>query len=116
MGGKLTEHLETESKFDVGTDFAIPDLRGVADGSGVTEPEVRLLAAHYFDTSDLRLIAAKITLRRRTGGPDEGWHLKLPAGAGARREKQAPLGDSDTPVPPQLASLVSEWVGGEPLR
>ena len=29
---------------------------------------------------------------------------------------QAPLGDSDTAVPPQLASLASEWVRDEPLR
>ena len=116
MSGKLTEHLEIESKFDVGIDFVIPDLGGVADGSGVTEPEVRLLAAHYFDTADLRLIGAKVTLRRRTGGPDAGWHLKLPAGAGSRREMQAPLGDEAAGVPPQLASLVAELIGDEPLR
>src|SRR5215831_12109225 len=116
MGGKLTEHLETESKFDVGTDFVVPDLSGVAGGSGVTQPEVRQLAAHYYDTEDLRLIAAKVTLRRRTGGPDAGWHLKLSAGAGSRRELQAPLGDEAAGVPPQLASLVSDWVRDEPLR
>jgi inorganic triphosphatase YgiF len=116
MSGEVTEHLEIESKFDVDPGFVVPDLSGVADGSGVTEPEVRLLAAHYFDTSDLRLIAAKVTFRRRTGGPDEGWHLKLPAGAGRRREMQAPLGEGDTAVPPQLASMVSEWAGDEPLR
>jgi inorganic triphosphatase YgiF len=116
MGGKLTEHLEIESKFDVGTDFVVPDLSGVADGSGVTQPEVRLLAAHYYDTGDLRLIAAKVTLRRRTGGPDAGWHLKLSADAGSRRELQAPLGDEDAGVPPQLASLVSGWVRDDPLR
>ena len=112
MSGKLTEHLETESKFDVGTDFVVPDLSGVAGGSGVTQPQVRLLAAHYYDTEDLRLIAAKVTLRRRTGGPDAGWHLKLPAGAGSRRELQAPLGDEDAGVPPQIASQVSEWIRG----
>ena len=116
MSGELTEHLEIESKFDVDAGFEVPDLTGVAHGSGVTEPEVRLLAAPYFDTGDLRLFAAKVTLRRRTGGPDEGWHLKLPMGAGSRREMQAPLGDSDTAVPPQLASLLSEWVRDEPLR
>jgi inorganic triphosphatase YgiF len=116
MGGKLTEHLETESKFDVSPELMVPDLSGVADGSGVTEPEVRLLAAHYYDTEDLRLAGAKITLRRRTGGPDAGWHLKLRAGADSRRELQAPLGDEDAGVPPQLTSLVSEWVRDEPLR
>ena len=116
MGDRPTEHLETELKFEVNLDFAVPDLNGLAGASGVTEPEVRVLTASYFDTGDLRLITAKITLRRRTGGPDEGWHLKLPAGAGRRREMQAPLGDGDTAVPPQLASMVAEWAGGEPLR
>ena len=116
MSGELTEHLEIESKFDVDAGFEVPDLTGVAHGSGVTEPEVRLLAAHYFDTADLRLIAAKVTLRRRTGGPDAGWHLKLSAGAGSRREMQAPLGDEAAGVPPQLASLVAELIGDEPLR
>jgi hypothetical protein len=56
------------------------------------------------------------TLRRRTGGPDEGWHLKLPVGAGTRRELQAPLGDDPTTVPQQLASLVATWTEGHPLQ
>jgi hypothetical protein len=72
--------------------------------------------ANYFDTSDLRLAAVPATLRRRTGGPDEGWHLKLPVGAGTRRELQAPLGDDPTTVPPQLASLVATWTEGRPLQ
>ncbi len=116
MGGRLTEHLETELKLDVDPGFVVPDLSGLIEGQTVSEPEVRHLVAHYFDTSDLRLAAAPITLRRRTGGPDEGWHLKLPVGAGSRRELQAPLGDDETTVPPQLASLVARWVEGHPLQ
>lgn len=116
MGGRLTEHLETELKLDVDPGFVVPDLGGLIGGQAVTEPEVRLLAANYFDTSDLRLAAARITLRRRTGGADEGWHLKLPLGAGTRRELQAPLGDDATTVPPQLASLVASYVEGHPLQ
>lgn len=116
MSGRLTEHLETELKLDVDPGFVVPDLGGLINGQAVTEPEVRLLAANYFDTSDLRLAAARITLRRRTGGADEGWHLKLPLGAGTRRELQAPLGDDATTVPPQLASLVASWVEGHPLQ
>jgi inorganic triphosphatase YgiF len=115
MSGRLTEHLETELKLDVDPDFVVPDLGGLIDDQTVTEPEVRLLAANYFDTSDLRLAAARITLRRRTGGADEGWHLKLPLGAGTRRELQAPLGDATT-VPPQLASLVASRIEGHPLQ
>jgi inorganic triphosphatase YgiF len=116
MGGQPTEHLESELKFEVSPGFTVPDLSGLVGSSGVTEPEVRLLTATYFDTRDLRLIAAKITLRRRTGGTDAGWHLKLPKSAGTRRELQAPLGDSATEVPAQLRSLVSEQVGDEPLQ
>jgi hypothetical protein len=79
------------------------------------------LSATYFDTADGRLAASKITLRRRTGGTDEGWHLKLPAGSGVRREVHAPL-DPDLPgergerqVPEVLAARVAEVTGGQPL-
>ncbi len=114
--GRPTEHVETERKFEVGLGFVLPDLSGIADGVTVTAPEVEHLAANYYDTSDLRLARARITLRRRTGGHDAGWHLKLPVSAATRRELQVPLGDGDTTVPPQLASLVSEWARDEPLQ
>jgi inorganic triphosphatase YgiF len=116
MDDQPTEHLETELKFEASPGFVIPDLSGLADGSTVGEPEVRLLEARYFDTDDLRLAAAKITLRRRTGGPDAGWHLKLPAGASSRHEMREPLGDPEAGVPAGLASLVSDQVQGQPLR
>jgi inorganic triphosphatase YgiF len=116
MGGRPTEHLETELKFEVSLDFVVPDLSGLADGVTVTEPELRLLAARYFDTRDLRLAEAGITLRRRTGGTDAGWHLKLPVGAGTRRELRVPLGDEATAVPPELRALVASWVEDHPLQ
>jgi inorganic triphosphatase YgiF len=115
MDSGLTDRIETERKFEVSPDFVVPDLSGVGPGLTVTEPELRLLAASYFDTSDQRLAAAKITLRRRTGGPDEGWHLKLPVGGDSRRELQVPLGDGDEAVPRRLASLVTDTAGGEEL-
>ena len=114
MSDGLTEHAETELKMEAGPDFAIPDLTGLTSGLTVSEPEVRLLDASYFDTPDQRLATAGITLRRRTGGTDAGWHLKLPVSASTRRELQAPLGDAAT-VPPQLASQVSGWVRDQPL-
>lgn len=121
MGGRPTEHLETELKFDVGPDFAVPDLSGLAAGVVMTKPETRLLDARYFDTADLRLAGARITLRRRTGGPDAGWHLKLPFGAGTRREMQLPLDDAADPdnattVPAPLVELVSGWIRDQPLH
>jgi inorganic triphosphatase YgiF len=116
MGGRPTEHVETELKFEVSLDFVVPELSGLADGVTVTEPEARLLVARYFDTRDLRLAGAGITLRRRTGGTDAGWHLKLPVGAGTRRELRVPLGDAAAAVPPELQALVATWVEDHPLQ
>ena len=118
MTGELSGKLEVEQKFEVGQDFAVPDLRdlGGAAQPAAPRPEVEVLVARYYDTDDLRLAAAGLTLRRRTGGRDAGWHLKLPVGADTRREVHAPLGSGDEPVPADLAALAGAWAGGRPLR
>jgi inorganic triphosphatase YgiF len=110
----MTEFLEIEQKFDVDTGFERPSFGGLP-GVKAAEPELHHLSATYFDTADERLAASKITLRRRTGGTDEGWHLKLPAQAGARREIHAPLGTAEREVPEELAARVAEVTGGAPL-
>ena len=110
----MAEHLEIEQKFDVDTGFERPsfaDLPGVSAAA----PVLHHLSATYFDTADGRLAASKITLRRRTGGTDEGWHLKLPAGTDARREVRAPLGTADGEVPEALAARVAGVTEGAPL-
>ncbi|NDI49865.1 CYTH and CHAD domain-containing protein [Goekera deserti] len=94
-----SEHIEIERKFDVEEGYVLPDLSGVDGVHSVGEPVVHQLQASYHDTADLRLLRAKVTLRRRTGGPDAGWHVKLPAEAGARRELQSPLGRAVKTVP-----------------
>ena len=85
-------HLEIEQKFDVEETFVLPDLSGVPGVAEVREPVEHELDAAYYDTADLRLARARVTLRRRTGGTDAGWHVKLPAVAGARRELHSPVG------------------------
>src|ERR1700729_4431829 len=79
----MADHLEIEQKFDADPDFERPDFAGVTAGVAAAAPVLYRLSATYFDTADGRLQAAKITLRRRTGGTDAGWHLKLPAGGAA---------------------------------
>jgi len=117
MSAELTGKLETERKFDVDLDFALPDLRDLGGSAQIpAPPEVERLIARYHDTDDLRLAAAGVTLRRRTGGRDSGWHLKLPVGGDTRREVHAPLGDGNEPVPAGLAELVATWAGGRALR
>jgi inorganic triphosphatase YgiF len=110
----MSEFLEIEQKFDVDTGFERPAFGGLA-GVSADEPVLHHLSATYFDTADGRLAASKITLRRRTGGTDAGWHLKLPEGSGARREVHAPLGQAGEPVPEVLAARVAEVTGGQPL-
>jgi inorganic triphosphatase YgiF len=110
----MAEHLEIEQKFDVDTGFERPSFDGLP-GVSAAAPVLHHLSATYFDTADGRLAAGKITLRRRTGGTDEGWHLKLPAGTGARREVRAPLGTSGREVPEALAARVAGVTGGAPL-
>ncbi|MBA3848305.1 MAG: metal-binding protein, partial [Planctomycetes bacterium] len=74
----LQTQPEVERTFEVDDAFAVPTLSGV-QGVGSLGPPVDLaLDSAYVDTADLRLAAAGITLRRRTGGTDAGWHLKLP--------------------------------------
>jgi inorganic triphosphatase YgiF len=104
--------IEVERKFSVAHDFTMPDLSGVAP---ITGPRTYHLTALYYDTERFRLATAHITLRRRTGGTDAGWHLKLPAGAD-RREIHAPLSAGTDTVPAELAGLVSGVTGGLPLR
>jgi CHAD domain-containing protein len=89
-------------------------LPGVAD---IRELTPVALDAMYLDTADLRLAARRITLRRRRGGEDAGWHLKLPADRpDTRTEVHAPLGGSVREVPTELADLVAAYTRGEPLR
>ncbi|QFG67534.1 CYTH and CHAD domain-containing protein [Ornithinimicrobium pratense] len=113
--------LEREQKFDLEPDAPLPDLDGLLR-SGASR--VRRLRAVYLDTPDLLLIRQRITLRRREGGGDEGWHLKLPAQEGSsqegsgeegsvRWELHAPLTDGPGRwrVPPGHVEAVAERLG-----
>ncbi|HWG13606.1 MAG TPA: CYTH domain-containing protein [Streptosporangiaceae bacterium] len=110
-----TSQLETEQKYDAGPDFELPDLSALP-GYAVTAPETFHLAATYFDTDDLRLAANKVTLRRRTGGEDDAWHLKLPVRPGTRRERHLPLSAGTDAVPEEMQAMVAEFTEGQELR
>ncbi|CAN5636806.1 CYTH and CHAD domain-containing protein [soil metagenome] len=103
---------EVERKFRVHDEFTLPELTGEdTTVSRVEDLGAHTLEATYFDTADLRIARARITLRRRSGGPDAGWHLKLPvAGApsGVREELQRPLAGRKPPA--ELRDLVRAQV------
>ncbi|MEU6093551.1 CYTH and CHAD domain-containing protein [Streptomyces sp. NPDC047079] len=94
---------EIERKYEAATGDALPDLTAVGGVFAVIDKGNAQLDATYYDTPDARLAGASLTLRRRTGGADAGWHLKLPVADGVRDEVRAPLSDT---VPPYLSGLV----------
>ncbi|MFJ5866494.1 CHAD domain-containing protein [Streptomyces parvus] len=98
---------EIERKYEATDDTRLPDLTRAAGVDRSVHQGLTELDAVYHDTADLRLAADALTLRRRTGGADEGWHLKFPVAVGIRDELHEPLSD-DLPRP--LAALLRSRV------
>ena len=114
-----SRYTETERKFDVVESTVSPSFDGLSCVARVERSPSQSLAAVYFDTPSQDLARHKITLRRRTGGTDAAWHLKLPAGTDTRTEVHVPLSDdesSDHPaVPDELRDVVLAIVRDRPL-
>ncbi|SHK99094.1 CYTH and CHAD domain-containing protein [Actinacidiphila paucisporea] len=108
---------ETERKYGAG--HGAGTVR--ADFAGLAPAERALdavtLEAVYYDTAGLALATHKVTLRRRTGGDDAGWHLKLPAAqADTRTEVQAQLTPAAEGPPRELREEVAALVRGKELQ
>ncbi|MFD9359275.1 CHAD domain-containing protein [Streptomyces sp. NPDC060031] len=108
---------EIERKFEFSraksARLGVPDLTGTAAIAAVRDQGTVDLDAVYYDTPDQRLAADGLTLRRRTGGADAGWHLKLPVSPGVRDEIGVALSDT---VPRPLAALLRSRVRGAALE
>lgn len=106
--------LETERKFSLPEGRTLDEVTGDLALGDSREHE---LQAVYFDTPGLALARTGTTLRRRTGGDDEGWHLKLPRSGDARQEVHVALADAASPlqVPAALRAQVAEVIGWQPL-
>ena len=104
------QHTEIERKYDVPPDARVPELTGLPDVDRVAPPDEVELDATYFDTADLALARAGITLRRRTGGADAGWHLKLPVSTDVRSEVRRPLEEGHGEAPAELLAYVRAFV------
>jgi CHAD domain-containing protein len=112
-----SRYLEVERKFEVFESTVRPSFEGLSSVARVERSPSQQLDAVYFDTPAHDLAARRVTLRRRTGGTDAGWHLKLPAGPDARTEVRAPLDDdpnTDT-VPDELMDVVLAIVRDRPV-
>ncbi|KRE59011.1 CYTH and CHAD domain-containing protein [Phycicoccus sp. Soil748] len=115
MGTQATRQDEVERKYDVGPDLALPVLTVVDEVASMGQQEVLDLQAVYYDTAGLDLHRHGISLRRRTGGVDDGWHLKLPREGDRRTEVHLPLGRAVRTVPAKLLEPVRAIVRDRPL-
>ena len=108
--------LEREVKLAAWGGFAVPALDDVSPDVTVEALKAKKLDATYYDTRDLRLARAGVSLRHRIGD-DPPWTVKLPEGDGgpimSRREItfEGPAGT----IPPDAERLVRAYVRGEPL-
>lgn len=96
-------HIETEFKFRVPLDFELPSFP-TTQGTWTNE-SVRNMDATYWDTTNATLLRWGITMRIRTGGGDDGWHLKIPTsptekikGASVRTELHRDAAGTTPPV------------------
>lgn len=106
-------HREIETKFDVAPDFTLGDLAEFAGSSASVQSSTVKLSSSYYDTAEHSLLRSGLTLRRRTGDADNGWHLKVP-GAGFRTELRWPLPGHDEP-PEELRNLIWPFAGHDEL-
>lgn len=118
----MTEvHREVEAKLVADDAFDVPSLLALVRSADTStpwvegDPETQVLRATYYDTDDLALARHGLTLRRRAGGGDSGWHLKVPAADGARSEVRLPPGRSGSPLPEPLRRMVRARTLDRPL-
>ncbi|WP_439690459.1 CYTH domain-containing protein [Curtobacterium sp. SP.BCp] len=105
-------HLEIERTYDLPEGGDLPDLIGVGGILQSDRQEPVELDATYWDTERYDLVAARVTVRRRTGGADAGWHIKRATSDTVRHEQHFPLTDDADTVPDEvLAALFTERRG-----
>lgn len=100
----MKKTLEREIKLQAPPGFSLPSFPGTPIGP-------RRFTSTYFDTADLRLAGAGITLRRRVEGRRAVWQLKIPR-KGARLEIEE-RGGSLRPPKSFLKVLTAQLRGSE---
>jgi CHAD domain-containing protein len=106
--------LEEERKYQADPTFQLPELSAALPPGGVVAQRgPATLTATYYDTSDLRLARAGVSLRHRRGDR-EPWTVKLPGDVPGVRQEISKTGRAGRP-PADLTELVTAWSRGAPL-
>jgi CHAD domain-containing protein len=108
----MRTQAEIERKYEAESGIGVPALDTIPGVAATAGPQHEVLEATYYDTPDLRLVRSGLTLRRREGGKDAGWHLKVPSGKDSRDEIHLPPGGELD----ELADLTLGYTLGAPLR
>jgi CHAD domain-containing protein len=112
----MTTYREVERKVRVDDAFDIaPVLDSLGDYRARRGPAFTM-HADYYDTDELTLFRWRITLRRREGGLDQGWHLKLPVSGGSIGDRDEVRLELSEHVPARLGDIVSPLIGEKPLK
>jgi CHAD domain-containing protein len=108
--------LEREVKLAAWGGFALPPLDDVAPDVTVEALKTKKLDATYYDTRDLRLARAGVSLRHRVGD-DPPWTVKLPEGDGGpvMSRREIPFEGPSGTIPPEAERLVRAYTRSEPL-
>ena len=111
----VTQQVEIERKYDVAGQrtprLKLHKLKNFTVG----DPVEHEMSATYYDTADLALAHAKVAVRRRTGGSDDGWHVKYQAEQVRGELHYEPLKTSAQRIPAALRKVLTGLTLGEEL-
>lgn len=112
----MSTYREVERKVRVDDAFDIsPVLDHLGDYRARRGPAFPM-HADYYDTDEMTLFRWRMTLRRREGGLDQGWHLKIPVAGGAAGDRDEVRLELSEHVPARLGDIVSPLIGEKPLK
>ena len=101
----VTHQVEIERKYDVAGKKK-PKLKlHKLEHFTVGDPVEHDMSATYYDTADLLLARSAVAVRRRTGGSDDGWHVKYEAGAVRGELHYEPLKTAPDRLPAALRKV-----------
>lgn len=108
--------VEDELKVSLPDDAELPPLTDEKAGLTADASPPVVLRSVYHDTADGRLVAAGVTVRRRTRASTSTWDVKVPVEPGdtsVRREVS--FADRAATPPSRVTDLLLAWTGGDPL-
>jgi CHAD domain-containing protein len=109
--------IEREVKLAAWGGFALPALDDLMPDVGVETLKAKKLDATYYDTNDLRLARAGVSLRHRLGD-DPPWTVKLPEddSGPVMTRREIPFDGPAGTVPTEAVALVRAYARGEVLE